>query len=41
MHGRYFGGILSDRTLTPEADSRLGAMRFEAWLAQSAARAGQ
>jgi uncharacterized protein YbjT (DUF2867 family) len=40
VHARYFGGLLSDRTLTPEADPRIGAIRFEDWLGQSTAQAG-
>jgi uncharacterized protein YbjT (DUF2867 family) len=39
VHARYFGGLLSDRTLTPEADPRIGAIRFEDWLGQSTAQA--
>jgi uncharacterized protein YbjT (DUF2867 family)/quercetin dioxygenase-like cupin family protein len=35
-HARYFGGELSERTLVPDADARLGATRFENWLGQSA-----
>ena len=31
---RYFGARLSERTLIPEADARLGATRFEDWLRQ-------
>ena len=40
VHARYFGGLLSDRTLTPGANPRLGAIRFEDWLDQSTARVG-
>jgi hypothetical protein len=40
VHARYFGGVLSDRTLTPGAGARIGAIHFEDWLAQSA-RAGR
>jgi uncharacterized protein YbjT (DUF2867 family) len=34
-HARYFGTELSERTLVPEADARLGEIRFEEWLVQS------
>lgn len=37
VHAPYFGGVLSDRTLTAGADARLGAIRFEDWLAGSPA----
>lgn len=37
VHARYFGGVLSDRSLTPGAGARIGAIRFEDWLARSAA----
>jgi uncharacterized protein YbjT (DUF2867 family) len=33
----YFGGLLSDRTLTPGDNPRMGAIRFEDWLAANAA----
>jgi uncharacterized protein YbjT (DUF2867 family) len=33
-HARYFGAELEERTLVPGTDARLGAMRFEDWLAQ-------
>jgi len=36
VHARYFGGVLSDRTLTPGTGARIGALRFEDWLARSA-----
>jgi outer membrane protein TolC len=42
-HARYYGIQVSERTLLPGADARLGATRFEAWLTQatkSAATAG-
>jgi hypothetical protein len=32
----YFGVKLDDRSLTPDAGARLGATRFEDWLAQRA-----
>jgi uncharacterized protein YbjT (DUF2867 family) len=33
-HARYFGVELSERTLVPGADARLGETRFEDWLRQ-------
>jgi uncharacterized protein YbjT (DUF2867 family) len=41
VHARYFGGLLSDRTLTPGAHPRIGAVRFEDWLGHSAAQAAR
>jgi len=41
VHARYFGGLLSDRTLTPGADPRVGAIRFEDWLDQATAQAAR
>lgn len=38
-HARYFGTELAERTLVPAADARLGEIRFENWLAQSAVHA--
>jgi uncharacterized protein YbjT (DUF2867 family) len=38
-HARYFGTELGERTLVPGADARLGDIRFEDWLAQSAVHA--
>jgi uncharacterized protein YbjT (DUF2867 family) len=35
-HARYFGTELGERTLVPGADARLGEIRFEDWLRQSA-----
>lgn len=35
-HARYFGAELSERSLVPGADARLGEIRFEDWLSQSA-----
>lgn len=35
IHARYFGIDVNDRTLTPDAGARLGAMRFEDWLSRS------
>jgi hypothetical protein len=31
-HGRYYGIQLSERSLVPDNDARLGKMRFEDWL---------
>jgi uncharacterized protein YbjT (DUF2867 family) len=33
IHARYFGARLDDRSLTPGKNPRLGAVRFEDWLA--------
>ena len=41
VRARYFGGILSDRTLTPGENPRIGAIRFEDWLGRSTAQAGR
>jgi uncharacterized protein YbjT (DUF2867 family) len=38
-HARYYGIEVSERTLLPGDDARLGEMRFATWLAQSAAKA--
>jgi uncharacterized protein YbjT (DUF2867 family) len=38
-HARYFGARLGERTLVPGADARLGEIRYEDWLSQSAAPA--
>jgi uncharacterized protein YbjT (DUF2867 family) len=35
-HARYFGIEVSERTLVPNDDARLGQTRFEDWLKQSA-----
>ena len=35
---RYYGIELSERTLVPDDDARLGETRFETWLAQPAAK---
>ena len=32
---RYYGTVLGERTLVPDAGARLGEVRFEEWLAQS------
>ena len=34
-HGRYYGIQVSERTLVPENDARLGETRFEDWLPQA------
>jgi uncharacterized protein YbjT (DUF2867 family) len=39
VHARYFGDVLDDQSLTPGKNPRLGAIRFEDWLAQSTAHA--
>jgi uncharacterized protein YbjT (DUF2867 family) len=33
-HARYFGAELTERTLVPNDDARLGATRFKDWLSQ-------
>src|SRR5437899_1588061 len=38
-HARYYGAELSERTLVPGDDARLGETRFETWLTQSATKA--
>jgi uncharacterized protein YbjT (DUF2867 family) len=35
-HAHYFGAELSERSLVPDADARLGEIRFEEWLGKSA-----
>ena len=35
-HAHYFGAALSERTLVPGPDARLGEIRFEEWLSKSA-----
>src|SRR5687768_3477750 len=40
-HARYFGTELAERMLVPEADARLGEIRFEDWLAKSAVPAAR
>jgi len=37
-HARYFGVELTERTLVPDDDARLGATRFKDWLSQPAAQ---
>jgi uncharacterized protein YbjT (DUF2867 family) len=37
-HARYYGIELSERTLLPGDDARLGETRFESWLTQPAAK---
>jgi uncharacterized protein YbjT (DUF2867 family) len=39
LHARYYGVELSERTLVPAEDARLGETRFETWLTQPAAKA--
>ena len=41
VHALYFGGLLSDRTLTPGENPRIGAIRFEDWLGQLPAQPGR
>jgi len=38
-HARYYGVELSERTLLPSDDARLGETRFETWLTQPSAKA--
>jgi hypothetical protein len=38
-NARYGGAKISERTLVPGNNARLGETRFESWLNQSAARA--
>ena len=38
VHARYFGSVLDDQSLVPGKNPRLGAMRFEDWLARSTAQ---
>jgi uncharacterized protein YbjT (DUF2867 family) len=38
-HARYYGVELSERTLLPGDDARLGETRFETWLTQSTGKA--
>jgi uncharacterized protein YbjT (DUF2867 family) len=33
-HARYFGTVLSERSLVPDEGARLGEIRFEEWLSQ-------
>lgn len=37
-HGRYYGIEVKERTLVPEDDAKLGKVRLEDWLTQSAAQ---
>lgn len=39
VHARYFGTRIDDRSLTPRSEPRLGSIRFEDWIKQSAAQA--
>jgi uncharacterized protein YbjT (DUF2867 family) len=34
QHARYYGIVLSEKTLVPEPGARLGPTRFETWLTQ-------
>ena len=38
-HARYYGITVSERTLVPSQDARLGETRFDTWLKQPAAKA--
>lgn len=38
IRARYFGGLLSDRSLTPADGARLGTVGFDAWLARERVR---
>lgn len=38
IRARYFGGLLSDRSLTPADGARLGTVGFGAWLARERVR---
>jgi len=38
-HAHYYGIEVKDRTLVPEDNAKRGKIRFETWLAQSAAGA--
>ena len=38
-HARYYGIEVSEKTLVPNEDARLGETRFETWLTQPAAKA--
>ncbi|WP_342246622.1 SDR family oxidoreductase [Pseudomonas sp. OTU5201] len=40
VRARYFGALLDDRSLTPGKNARLGAIRFEDWLAESKVKVG-
>ena len=40
-HARYFGTELSERTLVPDTNARLGEVRFEEWLNRSTIPAGR
>lgn len=39
-HARYYGIEVKERTLIPEDNAKLGKIRFEDWLGQSAAHSG-
>jgi len=36
VHARYFGAELNDGSLVPGANARIGSIRFEDWISQSA-----
>lgn len=38
-HARYFGSVLSERSLVPDKGARLGEIRYGTWAKQSAAKA--
>lgn len=38
VHARYFGTELNDKSLTPDAHPRLGALHFADWLSRSMAK---
>ncbi len=38
-HARYYGIEVQERTLVPEADAKLGKIRFDDWLAQPSVKA--
>jgi uncharacterized protein YbjT (DUF2867 family) len=39
VHARYFGAEINDQSLTPGANPRIGATRFQDWLSRSVAPA--
>ena len=38
VHARYFGAVLNDQSLVTGKNARLGAIRFDDWLARSTAQ---
>jgi uncharacterized protein YbjT (DUF2867 family) len=38
VHARYYGTLLDDQSLVTDRQARLGAIRFEDWIAQSTTR---